>query len=152
MLRLKKILLALSQRGKQLEDSLYPVESNQNMHKLLFSIVKGCLTVDEFEESELEIIRFSQRMKFPEELKSLQKKAGVKQSSLLYSFNPILRAGLIRMYGCLDNAAMPEESKHPILLARHIHEKAGNNKRNFMLTKLEILDSRCQGSHMKDLI
>lgn len=71
------------------------------------------ISVDELEEGEMAIIHFSQKMRFPEELKSLQRGEDVKQSSPLYRLNPVLEAGVIRMYGRLDNAAMPEELYTP---------------------------------------
>jgi len=112
ILRLKKTLLALSKRRKQLKEteSNQPLEViNGNMLKLRSSMCKGYLSVDEIEEGEMAIIRFSQKMRFSEELISLQRGEDVKQSSPLYRFNPVLEAGVIRMCGRLDNSAMPEE-------------------------------------------
>ncbi|ROJ25799.1 GTPase IMAP family member 4 [Anabarilius grahami] len=56
------------------------------------SMCEGYLSVDELDQSEMEIVRFSQRMRFPEELKSLQRGEEVKRSSPLYCLNPILEA------------------------------------------------------------
>ncbi len=153
ILRLKRILLDLSKRRKQLKtidctESNKPLKDviDENMCKLPSSMVKGYLSVDELDESEMEIVRFSQRMRFPEELISLQRGEEVKRSNPLYRLNPVLEAGVIRMYGRLDNAVMPEESKHPIILSkdlhiselllRHIHDEVGHSGRNDMLARL----------------
>ncbi|KAL0152844.1 hypothetical protein M9458_051849, partial [Cirrhinus mrigala] len=154
ILRLKKILLSLSKRRKHLRESLVCSEPNQSledtinesMRKFRSSIRDSYLSVDELEESEMAIIRFSQKMRFPEELISSQRGEIVKRSSPLYRLNPTLDAGVIRMYGRLDNAVMPEEPKHPVILAkdlyvselliRHIHEEVGHSGRNYMLARL----------------
>lgn len=153
ILRLKRNLLALSKKIKHLKETLDCTESNQslkviieNMRKLRSSMCEDYLSVDELNKSEMEIVRFSQRTRFPEELISLQRGEEVKRSSPLYFLNPILEAGVIRMYGRLDNAVMPEESKHPIILSkdlhiselllRHIHNEIGHSGRNYMLARL----------------
>lgn len=78
---------------------------------------KGTLTVDDLKEAELEIIRHCQSKKFQEEINSLQKGEPVKRSSLIYKLNPSLQDGILRVGGRLNRAAMPEESKHPAILA-----------------------------------
>lgn len=154
ILRLKGILLALSKKRKQLKETLDYTESNQplkviideNTRKLQSSMCKGYLLVDELDKIEMEIVCFSQRTRFPEELTSLQRGEEVKRSSPLYSLKPILEAGVIRMYGPLNNAVMPEELKRPIILSkdlhisklllRHIHNEVGHSGRNYMLARL----------------
>lgn len=104
------------------------------------------LTVEELKEAELEIVRSCQRKRFPEELSSLFKNQPVKRTSHLYKLNPVLDDGVLRVGGRLSRAAMPEESKHPIILCRdlhitdlilrHVHEEVGHNGRAHMLARL----------------
>ncbi len=70
----------------------------------------------------------------------------VKRSSRLYRLNPILQSDIIRVGGCLDKVMMPEEVKHPVILAkdlhisdlilRQFHHDIGHCGRNYMLAKL----------------
>ena len=77
---------------------------------------------------------------------SLQKGENVKGNSHIYKLNPVLDDGVLRVGGRLSKAAMPGESKHPVILAkdlhisdlilRHIHQQIGYAGRNHMLSKL----------------
>lgn len=131
-----------------MKNTLDCTESNQtlkaivdeNMLTLQSSMNKGYLSVDELDESEMEFVRFLQRMRFPQELVSLQRGEEVKRSSPLHCLNPVLEAGIIRMYGRLENAVLPEESKLPMILSkdmhiselllRHIHNEVGHSGQN----------------------
>ena len=107
------------------------------------AVDKGPLSVEEFAEAEKEIISFCQRQRFPEELACLQNGERVKKSSHIYKFDPILENGVLRVGGRLDRAAMPDEAKHPALLAKdlhlstlilnHVHQVTGHGGRNHML-------------------
>lgn len=82
---------------------------------------------------------------FPDEISSLQKGESVKRNSCLYKLDPMLENGLLRVGGRLSRAAMPEEAKHPAILARqfhisdlilqHIHQQTGHGGRNHVLSK-----------------
>ena len=106
----------------------------------------GYLSLGEIREAELQIVKFCQRRRFPEEITCLQKGEYVKGSSHIYKLNPILEDGVLRVGGRLSKAAMPEEAKHPAILAkdlhisdlilRHIHQVVGHGGRNHMLSRL----------------
>ena len=120
------------------------------------------LTVQELEEAELAIIRYTQSQSFDQEIKSLgrvhdeKKEHGrtiqekstseIRKSSSLYRLDPLLDNGLLRVGGRLSNADIPEESKHPLILPRkghvtslvirHTHEQLGHAGRGHVLAKL----------------
>ena len=105
-----------------------------------------CLSLEEIKGAELEIIKICQRRKFSEELSCLQKAECVKGNSHIYRLSPILEEGVLRVGGRLSKAAMPEESKHPAIIAkdlhisdlilRQIHREVGHGGRNHMLSRL----------------
>lgn len=116
--------------------------------------VLSCLSVEELEKAELEIIRFCQRKRFPEELSKLQNSKSVKGCSHIYRLCPLVQDGVLRVGGRLSRSSMPAEAKHPIILAknfhisdillRHIHQEVGHGGRNHViLTAGEILDHWC---------
>ncbi len=102
------------------------------------------LSTEELETAELEIIRLSQKNMFLDELASLKRGDGIKKSSHIYGLCPILE-DVLRVGGRFSRASMPEESKHPVILAnnshiadillQHIHQEVGGG-RNHMLSKL----------------
>lgn len=110
------------------------------------STVNKYLSVNDMSQAELEIIKFCQRKRFPEELSSLARGQPVKRSSHLHKLCPQLQGGVLRVGGRLSKMSMPEEQKHPIilvkdlhiseLLVRHVHQKVGHGGRNHMLSKL----------------
>lgn len=155
LLRLKGILMDLSKERKRLQTNLVCPGSdlnqqrmtiNKEMQKFKSAVCKDLPSLEELDKAEMEIIRLSQRKRFSEELTSLRKNGVVKRNSPLYSLNPILQSDLIRVGGRLDKALIPEDSKHPIILAkdlhisnlilRQIHEEIGHGGRNFMLATL----------------
>ena len=120
------------------------------------------LTVQELEEAELAIICYTQSQSFDQEIKSpgqvhdekkehghtIQRKSTneIRKDSSLYHLDPLLDNGLSRVGGCLSNADIPEESKHPLILPqkdhvtslviRHTHEQLGHARRGCILAKL----------------
>lgn len=104
------------------------------------------LTLEELKTAEMEIVRFCQRKRFPEEFSCLQKGENVKRNSHIHKLNPILEDGILRVGGRLSRSAMPEESKHPAILAKdlhisdiilqQVHKYVGHGGRNHMLSSL----------------
>lgn len=104
------------------------------------------LSSDELERAELDIIHLCQKKRYSEELASLQKDGLVKRNSELYRLNPVLHSDVIRVGGRLDKAMMPEEVKHPVILAKdlhisdlilqQIHHDIGHCGQNYMLANL----------------
>ena len=126
------------------------------------SIECSSLTVQELEEAEQSIIRFTQCQNFENELKKLdrashdepdhertplqRRKNQVTKSSSLYRLDLFLDEGLLRVGGRLNHADIPEESKHSVILPRkshvttliirHMHEQLGHAGRGHVLAKL----------------
>lgn len=150
ILRWKRLLLLCCQKRRELK--LDPTQSSLNLLQMCSSeafkenTVSKCLSVEELEEAELEIIKFSQKQMFPEEIFRLQSGKTVRGCSHLYKLCPLFKDGVLRVGGRLSRSSMPAESKHPIILAnsfhisdvllRHIHHKVGHGGRNHMLAKL----------------
>ena len=89
-----------------------------------------------------------QKHKFRSKIASLN--GGCKnfpKDSLLYKLDPIMDGEILRVGGRLSKAAMPTESKHPVILSkdlhistlilRHIHQQLGHTGRNHMLSSLQ---------------
>ncbi|KAL2099502.1 hypothetical protein ACEWY4_003896 [Coilia grayii] len=110
------------------------------------AVGKGPLSMEEFSRAEKAIICFCQRRRFPDELICLQNGERVKKSSHLYKLDPILEDGVLRVGDRLDRAAMPDEARHPAILAKdfhlsalilnHVHQATGHGGRNHMLSQL----------------
>ena len=121
------------------------------------------LTVQEFEEAEIAILRFVQLQSFSKEFDALrqvssngdgdqrgrakQKKMVLKKASSLARLDPFVHEGLLRVGGRLSRADdLPEETKHPVILPRkshvtnliiqHLHERLAHAGRGHTLAKL----------------
>ncbi|TWW61447.1 hypothetical protein D4764_04G0000940 [Takifugu flavidus] len=105
----------------------------QNMEKYRSTMERRSVTFEQLMTAEAEIIRYSQSQCFPEEIRALCSNKPVKKSSQLYRLDPMLQDGFLRVGGRLNRAAMPAETKHPVILSKHsrvaililneIHEK-----------------------------
>ena len=99
----------------------------EHWHMLFFtenSARAGFITVNEMETAESEILKNVQLHHFPEEMKSLSKptcQARVRKSSCLWSLDPILVDGLLRIGGRLSLASTPFDAKHQIILPKNDH-------------------------------
>lgn len=141
MLRLKRLLLYRSRKRKQASGVLTQLQPD-NIHQRdlpqketgnLETQENSALTVEELANAEMEIICFCQKKRFADEISSLRKGMNVKRTSHI---PPILENGILRVGGRLSRAAMPEEMKHPDILAkdfhisdlilRHVHEEVGH--------------------------
>ncbi|KAL0146847.1 hypothetical protein M9458_057786, partial [Cirrhinus mrigala] len=104
------------------------------------------LTLDDLDTAELEIIQFSQRQHFGEEIKVLQEGKQLICSSVLSKFDPVFYDGMLGVGGRLNKSAMPENAKHPAILSKHskvatlilrdIHQRTGHCGRNYVLAQL----------------
>ncbi|XP_056588276.1 uncharacterized protein LOC130408847 [Triplophysa dalaica] len=138
---LRKTLSELDQSAEQLEREL-----QVRMEEVRAQVPMGVLSVEDMVVAESDIIRFCQKIRFPEELANLKKGECVRKTSHLYKLNPILDGDLIRIGGRLSRAAMPVEAIHPVILAkdqhvstlilRHVHQETGHGGRNHMLSHL----------------
>ena len=155
ILRFKTWLLSLCQKRRQLNmalaQSALDMEQQRrslerDMETFKRKMLSSCLSVEELEKSELEIIKFSQRRRFPEEFSMLEKGKSVKGHSHIHTLCPLIKDGVLRLGGRLSRSSMPAEAKHPIILAkdlhistlllRHVHQEVGHSGRNHMLSKL----------------
>lgn len=144
ILRLRTLLWSKRKR-REVTGGASQLASDVTAHKDVLDKEK-CLSLEEIKEAELEIIKFSQRRKFPEEFSCLQRGECVKGNSHIYKLSPLLEDGVLRVGGRLSKAAMPEESKHPAIIAkdlhisdlilRQIHQEVGHCGRNHMLSRL----------------
>ncbi|XP_047123010.2 uncharacterized protein LOC105849104 [Hydra vulgaris] len=110
---------------------------------------KGDIAVDEYHESEKEIIAKAQKESFKEEYSNIKKGKPISISSKIISLNPqIDEDGLLRSCSRLQNAHyLPYDVKYPIILPRghtitklivkHYHDEANHVMgTNQLLTKL----------------
>lgn len=132
ILKIRKTLLERSQTRKQ-----------RTQEKL---IGNAFLTPDDLSEAETSILRFTQQETFHDEIAVLSSGKCEVKESILYKLDPILEDGLLRVGGRLSKAAMPEETKHPVILSKnqhvsslllkHIHKQVGHGGRNHVLSRL----------------
>lgn len=154
-LKFKILLLSLVRHRKLLRKNLSNLDlSTDQLEKKLqvqmegvkAQVPKDVLSLEDMVMAELNIIRFCQKIRFPEELSYLKKGECVRRTSHLYKLNPIMDGDLIRVGGRLSRAAMPLEAKHPVILAKdqhisnlilaHVHQETGHGGRNHMLSHL----------------
>lgn len=149
---LKKILLDLSHKRAELQKTSSASEGKQQaiaqeMKKYKKSLKDFTISVEDLTNAEHDLIRYSQQLKYGEEIKTLlQGKHQVRKSSHIYKLDPYLDEGVLRVGGRLCRAAMPEEAKHPAILhtdlkisrliLQHTHRQVGHCGRNHVLAKL----------------
>lgn len=136
--------IALAQAEMDEEQQRHSLDKDMETFKR--KTPSSCLSVEELEKSELEIIRYSQRKRFPEEFSMLGKGKSVKGHSHIHTLCPLMEDGVLRVGGRLSRSSMPTEAKHPIILTkdlhictlplRHVHQEVGHSGRNHMLSKL----------------
>ena len=105
------------------------------------------LSVEDLKQAEKALVLYVQNQCFSEEIDILSKnKSYIGKSSKIHRLNPIMVDGILRVGGRLSRAAMPEETKHQMILPkkhhvsdlilRHVHEQVGHSGRNHTLSKL----------------
>ncbi|XP_055584807.1 uncharacterized protein LOC129737670 [Uranotaenia lowii] len=81
--------------------------------------IVGALTPDELSAANLQLAKVAQQDVFGPELKALQNGAEVGRRSKLKSLHPFIDGkGILRVGGRLQNANIPYEMKHPVILPR----------------------------------
>ncbi|XP_018404146.1 PREDICTED: uncharacterized protein LOC108780827 [Cyphomyrmex costatus] len=97
----------------------YCIRFISNCRKKQDERVLSKLTLAELESSRREIIKYSQRVHFAEDLKRLQNNRELTQTSPILQLRPFLdKDGMIRVGGRLQATSWNFERKHPILLPR----------------------------------
>lgn len=75
------------------------------------------ITTEEFRKAELRIVQLCQGRDFPEEIHHVANKEPLNAKSKILSFNPFLdQDGCLRIGGRLNEANVPFERKHPLIL------------------------------------
>ncbi|KAL2089190.1 hypothetical protein ACEWY4_016089 [Coilia grayii] len=111
------------------------------------NLEKKMLTVEDLSRAEMEVVKYSQRQTYAEEIQVLQQgKSYVKRNSSIFKLDPYLQDGVLRVGGRLNRSAMPEEAKHPALLYKqhriahlilhHIDLETGHGGKNHVLARL----------------
>lgn len=84
--------------------------------------ITGPLSASEMKRSRNVILRNIQLKEFKEEITSLQNKQSVAKSSRIRNLDPFIdRDGLLRVGGRIEEASVPYNQKHPIILPSDHH-------------------------------
>lgn len=153
-LKLKQVLMLVQQKVKEIlaavsdkDPELQRTEVQRRIQDFKATLHSQNLSPDDHANAEKAIIGFVQHAKFKKEIDVLKRGiTHVKKDSPIYKLDPVLEDGVLRVGGRLNNSAMPEDTKHPIILSkdlhvstlilRHIHQKLGHGGRNSMLCRL----------------
>ncbi|XP_031438690.2 uncharacterized protein LOC116224090 [Clupea harengus] len=148
IMKVKDALRHLVQKRKDSKDDCkYQRATRINTRSVKISM-KESITVEDLKGAENAILTYVQRQSFPQEISMLQEGAScVRKGSSIYRLDPMLDGGILRVGGRLRRSAMPEERKHPAILAkdhhvstlilRYIHAQTGHGGRNHMLSQKE---------------
>lgn len=155
MLRLKETLLQLCKARKQFQATIAESEKDPVKQAILLQgqmqnyksrMRSKSLSLEDLNQAEIQLIQFSQKQHFSEEIDALKMNIPVKKRSQLYKLDPVLQKEILRVGGRLNKANMSEESKHPAILSKHsrvsalilsdIHQRYGHCGRNYLLSML----------------
>lgn len=139
-LKLKEIL-----RNKSYKRRASEASNTQRQREIVSE--RRTLSLDDLCEAELAIIQYCQQQRFSEEIAKLSSENGaVSRQSILYKLDPRLDGRLLRVGGRLTKGALPEETKHPLILSKdqhvatlilkHIHQQLGHSGRSHVLSTL----------------
>ena len=103
-------------------------------------------TLDDIQAAEKAVLTAVQTTGFRQEVKDLSQGKIVQKSSRLSRLNPYMEQGLIRVGGRLSRSFLDQDSRHPIILPskakateliiEYVHEKAGHEGREHVLSDL----------------
>ena len=151
-----KVKDALRERKEERKEALRTISQTEldsekqrrklEQHMKKFQTEKTSLTWDDLDAAEAEIIQFSQRHHFEDEIKVLKNGSQLSRNSVLYKLDPILQDDTLRVGGRLNKSAMPESAKHPVILSKHskvatlilrdVHQRTGHCGRNYVLAQI----------------
>lgn len=142
ILKLKEmLLLQMEQRKNTHPDS--QGQGHKPQQKVKTDTLR--LSVSDLNAAEKAVYCFVQKQAYPEEVAALQR-GTLKRTSHLFKLDPQIVDGVLRVGGRLHRSALPEDTKHPVILPksshvstlilRHIHQKVGHGGRNHMLSTL----------------
>lgn len=142
MARRRKQLLALEHQRKDENAASFVSLEMEKTKRAMGSQISAEDPLD----AKMAIIRYSQQRRFQEEIAALSAGKSVSRGSSIYKLDPCLEDGFLRVGGRLSKAALPEDSKHPIILSKeqhistlilkNIHEQVGHSGRNDTRSKL----------------
>ena len=117
--------------------NLQKASKNQNKFSKKDTFSLNPVSVEEMRMSEIEILKCVQNQQFSAEINMLLQNKKISKSSHLVKLDPILIASLIRVGGRLQNAPIPDDAKHQIILSnashvtsliiQHYHALSGTN-------------------------
>lgn len=155
IVKVKESLRNLKEERKGASRTIREVKGNlekkglkleQHMKKYKTTLQRKSPTLDNLDVAESEIIQFSQRSHFGEEIKVLQKGRQLSNSSQLFKLDPFIQDGTLRVGGRLNKSAMPENAKHLAIISKHskvatlilrdIHQRTGHYERSYVLAQL----------------
>lgn len=152
LLKFKRLLQNLCLKRKEVLNTIEAQvfkHAKQNcivkeMNKYKASFKASNLSADDLRDAEFAMICYCQD--FVDELSSLKKGLNVKKDSSIFSLDPRIQDGLLRVGGRLRNSAMPVETKNPAilpknhhiskLLIKYIHQQTGHSGQNYVLSSL----------------
>lgn len=154
-LRIKQCLKLLRQNRKEIQAAVCEDEKDlekqksevaKRMENFKATLSGQSLHLEDHAKAEKAIICFVQGQRFKDEVALLETGVNVKKDSQLYKLDPVLEGGILRVGGRLSRSSMPEETKHPVILAkdlhvstlilRHIHQQLAHGGRNHVLSHL----------------
>lgn len=104
------------------------------------------LIIGDLSKAEMELVKYSQRQTYREEIQALQLgDLCVKRNSPISKLDPYFQDGVLRVGGYLNRSAMPVEAKHPAILHKqhrmaclilhHIHQDTGHGGKNHVFVR-----------------
>ncbi|KAK0140849.1 hypothetical protein N1851_022153 [Merluccius polli] len=138
----KKVATSMPGIGKDQAKQMELIESEMKAFKSSMGAQK--LTLEDLRSADDAIVQLCQMQNFSEEIMSLKSEnKKVKRQSPIFKLDPKLDNGILRVGGRLSRLAMPEETKHPVILPKNhhvsrlilenIHRQIGHCGRNYML-------------------
>ena len=100
-LKYKKTLLKLANCRREMQAS---DQNHSKMTALKAELSGQSVTVEDVSKAETEIVRFSQRERFPMEVANLEKGKAVKSNSDISKLDPVFENGLLKVGGRLSKA------------------------------------------------
>ena len=161
ILHIRAMLQYLSKKRREFEQNIQQTENDpEKCRSIVEQQMVTCkknlekiktLTVEDLSKAEMELVKYSQRQTYTEEIQALQPGGScVKRNSPIFKLDPYFQDGVLRVGGRLNRSAMPEAAKHPAILHKqhriaslvlhhiihHIHQETGHGGRNHVLATL----------------
>lgn len=123
LLTVKDTLKCLVQKRKNSRKTQEDNISRQKINRMkTISVNPNTVTVEDLKKAENAIISYVQRQTFPDKISTLQEgRSSLKKGGSSYRLDLVLDDGVPRVGGRLRKTLMPEETKHPLILAKDHH-------------------------------